>query len=188
MAVEPRKLLLFAALSGAALVTWVLGRIAEEPAATRVDRGPESQGYYLIDAMMQGTDDEGRVFYNVYAERVEQQTDDEDFVLRQMRVEYAPETDVNWSISAALASADQSLESLQLQQDVRLVYVPDAHQEQTIFETDALRLHAEDFLATTDRRVTMRKGRAEITATGLELDMKTDFFQLGADVTIRTTR
>ena len=186
MAVNTRPLLLFSSLAGAALVTWVLARVAEEPKAQAVDRGPASQGYYLIDAVMHGTDDDGRIYYHIIAERVEQQPDGEDFVLDKMRVQYTPETEVHWAISASRGMADAGLDSLQLQQDVRLVYTADANQDQTIFETDDLRVYAEEFLATTDQTVTMRKGRSEITATGLELNLKTDFWKLGSDVAIRT--
>ena len=188
MAVNPRNLLLLVILAGTALVTWVLARIAQEPDAAIVDQGPAAEGYYLIGAVMHGTDDNGRVYYRIRADRVEQRADGENFVLERMRVEYTPETDVHWNISAARGFADPERASLSLQEDVRLVYLPDSDLEQTVFETDGLQVYTDEFLATTDQRVTMRKGRSEFTATGLELNLKTDFWTLGSDVAIRSDR
>ena len=188
MTVNPRNLVLFGILAGAALVTWVLARVAQEPAATSIERGPSSEGYYLLGAVMHGTDDDGRVYYRIRADRVEQQADGENFVLERMRVEYTPESDVRWNISAARGFADANRESLSLEDDVRLVYVPDADQEQTVFETEDLLVYTDEFLATTDQRVTMRKGQSEFTATGLELNLETDFWQLGSNVSIRSAR
>ena len=188
MAVNPRNLLLFGILAGTALVTWVVARVAQEPAAPRIDRGPVAQGYYLLGAVMHGTDEDGRVYYRIKAERVEQEADGENFVLERMRVEYLPDTDVHWDISASRGLADLGRESLRLQEDVRLVYAPDADQEQTVIETNDLQIFTDEFLATTDQSVTMRKGRSEFVATGLELNLKTDFWKLGSDVAIRSTR
>ncbi|MGD8339174.1 MAG: LPS export ABC transporter periplasmic protein LptC [Gammaproteobacteria bacterium] len=180
--------MLFGILVGAALLTWVLARVAQEAPATRVDRGPASEGYYLIGAVMHGTDEEGRIYYRIKADRVEQQEDGGDFVLERMSVEYMPETDIHWNISAARGLADVSRESLSLQEGVRLVYLPDTDQEGTVFETENLQVYTDEFLATTDQEVTMRKGRSEFTATGLELNLKTDFWKLGSNVAIRSAR
>lgn len=188
MTVNPRNLVLFGILAGTALVTWVLARVAQEPAPTSVDRGPASEGYYLLDAVMHGTNDDGRIYYRIRADRVEQQADGENFVLERMSVEYTPESDIHWNISASRGLADVNRESLRLQEDVRLVYAPDANQEQTVFETENLLVYTDEFLATTDQRVTMRRGQSEFTATGLELNLQTDFWKLGSDVSIRSTR
>lgn len=188
MTVNPRNLVIFGILAVAALVTGVLARFAQEPAATSVDRGPSSEGYYLLGAVMHGTDDDGRVYYRIRADRVEQQADDENFVLERMRVEYTPESGVHWNISASRGLADANRNSLSLQEDVRLVYVPDADQEQMVFETENLLVYTDEFLATTDQGVMMRKGQSEFTATGLELNLKTDFWKLGSNVSIRSNR
>jgi LPS export ABC transporter protein LptC len=95
---------------------------------------------------------------------------------------------VRWNISAARGTAHESLDVLELQEEVRLVYAADAGQDETVFETNSLRLVADQFFASTDQPITMRKGRASITATGLELDLETDFWKLESDVAIRSTR
>jgi LPS export ABC transporter protein LptC len=183
-----RNLLLFLSLAGAALATWVLARVAEQPNAPTVDPGPSLQGYYLLGATLLGTDDQGQVDYRIIADRVEQQADGEALVLTKMSVEYTPDRDVRWNISAARGTAHESLDVLELQEEVRLVYAADAGQDETVFETSSLRLVADQFFASSDQPITMRKGRASITATGLELDLETDFWKLESDVAIRSTR
>ncbi len=169
-------------------MSWVLSRVAQEPPVTQIDRGPAAEGYYLIDAVMHGTDDDGRTYYRIEAERVDQEAEGESYVLERMRVEYSPDTEVHWNISAALGTADLNRESLHLLEDVRLAYVPDADQEQTVIETRDLHIFTNEFIARTDQSVTMHRGRSEFTATGLELNLKTDFWKLGANVAIRSVR
>jgi LPS export ABC transporter protein LptC len=183
-----RNLLLFVSLAGAALATWVLARITEQTNASTVDSGPSLQGYYLLGATLLGTDDQGQVDYRIVADRVEQQDDGEALVLTKMSVEYTPETDVRWKISAARGTAHEDLNVLELQEEVRLVYLADAEQDETVFETSNLQLVAGRFFASSDQPVTMRKGRASVTATGLELDLDTDFWKLKSDVAIRFAR
>lgn len=180
-----RNLLLFVSLAGAALATWVLARVAEQTDTPSVDSGPSLQGYYLLGATLLGTDDQGQVDYRIIADRVEQQGDSEALVLTKMSVEYTPHTDVRWNISAARATALEDLDVLQLQEEVRLVYETDAEQNETVFETSSLRLAADRLFASSDQPVTMQKDRASITATGLELDLETDFWKLESDVAIR---
>ena len=188
MATNARNLLLFATLAGAALLTWVLARVTEQPSAPSIDPGPSPQGYYLVGARLSFTNDDGQIYYRVRAERVEQQSEDDSFVLDDISVEYLPETDVHWNITAARGLAPASRDILHLQENVRLAYAPDASQEETVFETDELRLYTDEFLATTDQRITMRRGGSEIIATGLELDLETDFWNLSSDVTINFKR
>jgi LPS export ABC transporter protein LptC len=177
-----RNLLLFLSLAGAALATWVLARIAEEPALQRVDPGPSPQGYYLLGATLIGTDDNGRIYYRIKAASVEQQASGEEFVLSEMSVEYTPDTDIHWKISATRGTARQNLAMLELQEKVRLVFLPDAGQDEMDFEMNELRLYADEFLATTDQPISMHRDSAELTAMGLNLNLKTDDWSLGPDV------
>ena len=188
MAANARNLMLFLSLAGAALLTWVFARVAEEPAVAGTDSDRLPEGYYLLGALMSFTNDEGQTYYRIHAERVEQLAEDESFVLEDIRVEYAPETDVHWNITAARGLAPASRDLLHLQEDVRMAYSPDASQEETVFETDDLRLYATSYLATTDQQVTMRRNGSEVTATGLELNLETDYWMLNSDVAIHSQR
>jgi LPS export ABC transporter protein LptC len=194
MAAHTRNLVLFLTLAGAALVTWIFARVAEQPDDSRFDSEVSPQGYYLSRATLLGTDDEGRIVYRVVADRVEQQADGEQFVLSDMRVEYMPDINVRWNIRASRGLALENLEVLDLQEDVRLVYLPDAGQDEIFFEADRLLFDAKDFFASTDLPVTMRRGNAVVTGNSLTLDLNTDAWTLGStdsetsDVSIRTIR
>jgi len=192
MAVNPRNLLLTIMLAGGALATWVLARVSGEPEAPIADPGPAPQGYYLLGAVMHGTDDEGRLNYRILADRVEQEAEGEDFVLNGMSVEYMPDSNVRWDIFATRGFTDAGRDALRLTDGVRLVYAAAADQDETVFETSELRLHAGGYYASTNQLVTMRRGPSTVVATGLELDLDTDDWKLGSDdsndsdVTIRT--
>jgi LPS export ABC transporter protein LptC len=188
MAANARNLLLFLSLTGAALVTWVFARFSQEPMTVNIDSEPSPESYYLLGALMSFTNDEGRVYYRVRAERVEQQAEDESFVLDDISVEYVPEIDVHWNITAARGLATANRDTLHLQDNVRLAYAPDVDQEEIIFETDDLRLYPDRFIATSDQRITMRQGDSAVTATGLELNLETDFWKLESDVAINGQR
>jgi LPS export ABC transporter protein LptC len=188
MAVNARNLLLFALLAGAALMTWVLAHVAQEPAAPAADTGAAPQGYYLTDAVLQGTDDEGRLYYRVFARRVEQEADGEDFVLDQMRVEYTPEIDVRWDFFAMRGLVDADRDHMQLLEGVRVTYLPDGDQDELTFETSELNLYTQDFFAATDQPVTLHKGSSEFKATGLKLDLETDDWELSSNVSMRINR
>jgi len=192
MSGNTRNVLLFACLASAALVTWILGRVTEESTPGRTDSGPAGQGYYLLGATLNGTDSEGRIYYRIFADRVEQSAEGEDFVLDRMRVEYAPDTDVRWDISAGRGQADASRDSLRLQNEVRLVYAADPGQDEMFFETDELNFFATQFFASTDQFVTLYRGDSIVTAERLELDLNTDAWVLGtkesddSNVTLRS--
>lgn len=188
-----RNLLLFATLAGAALVTWIFSRVSEESGPARTDAGPFGQGYYLLGATLNGTDDDGRIYYRIVADRVEQSAENEDIVLDGIRVEYVPDTDVRWDISAGRGLADASRNSLRLQSEVRLVYMADPGQDAMLFETNELNFFAEEFFASTDQSVTMYRGEAIVTAENLELNLNTDAWILGtkesdnSNVTLRSS-
>lgn len=183
MAANPRNLLLALILAGGALATWVLTLVSTEQATPTGDQGPAPQGYYLLGAVMQRTDDQGRLAYRILADRVEQEAEGADLVLEKMRVEYTPDSNVRWNVSAARGFADADREALRLTDGVRLVYAPDADQEETVFETSELQL--DEYLASTNQPVTMRRGRLLVTASGLELNLNTDEWKLQRDVTVR---
>ena len=187
MVVNTRNLLLFAALSGAAVLTWVFSSIAVEPAPTSMDPGPAPQGYYVIGAVQHVTNDEGRVLYRIVAERVEQQAEGENFVFDEISVEYMPDTDVHWDISADRGVTPASRDVLRLRDNVRLVYAPDASHEELVFETNELSLVADEFYVTSDQPITVRKDGTDLTAMGLNLNLETDDWNLGPNVTTRIT-
>lgn len=194
MAVHPRNLLLFVLLAGAAFATWMLAREPEAPTETAAASGPVPEGYYMTGAVMQGTDEEGHIYYRLFAERLEQEADNDDLLLEGIRVQYSPETEVRWNIAASNGMAPASRDFFDLLGDVRLEFASRADEEPITFSTSELRFYPEAFRATSSGQIVMRRGRSDIVANGLKLDMNTDDFTLGLtdkqeefNVRIRTT-
>jgi LPS export ABC transporter protein LptC len=179
MAFSPRNLLLFAALAGAALVTGMLASVDDEERVQTAAMPVASQAYYLKGAKLYGVNDDGQIFYTLHAEHVEQQANDDKFELQQMSVEYTPETNVLWDISAARGQADMANGLLELDEDVRLVYAPNPEQEEIRIETRRLRLHPDEFFVTSNEPVTVTRGGSRMISDTLELDLNRDAFSLG---------
>jgi LPS export ABC transporter protein LptC len=188
MAIHPRNLLLFAALAGAAVLTWMLAGERDAPDDVRTAIEPAPPGWYLVDAVLSGTDEDGRIYYRIIAERVEQRAEDDNLELENMTVEYAPESQVRWSISAARGVAPASRAYLQLLDDVRLVREPEANEDETVVEMRELQLFTDEFRASSDGLIAMHNGALDFTATGLSIDLQEDSWKLDSDVTIRYAR
>ena len=180
MAFNPRNLLLFAGLVTAAILTGVFARFAEEPEIDSSENLPLTAGYYLKQATLHGTDDLGRRFYSIHADLIEQQVESSDFEFEEMSVEYTPETDVRWDIHATQGLTGADREYLELSDDVRLTYAPDSVREEFVFETKQLDLYANEFLAKSDETVEMYRGKTSLRSIGLEVNLKTDAWKLGA--------
>ena len=192
MSFDPRNLALVIILVGAALVTWVFARVGVQPTTEGPSSEPAPQGHYLLGAVLHGADESGRFYYQIVAERVEQAASGDSIEFEGICVEYSPEHDVRWDICAASGFSDAN--SVYLEDEVRMVYAAAPGEAETTFETDELLVDTANFLAATDRQVTMRRNRAVVNALGLELDLNTDDWTLGskdhddADVTIVHTR
>jgi len=173
-----RNIVVLAILCAAALATWVLSRpqSIQAPQTSSTEQLPA--GYYLRDAILIGTDSQGRVYYRVYAEIVEQASREDDLVLRQVRVEYEPEAQVRWSLTAQEGTAPSDRAYFDLLHSVRLTSQTNESSEATIIETEALRLYTDSFLASSDLSVAMHRGKTELHATGLRAHLKDDFLEL----------
>jgi len=156
----------------------ILARLTEEPAPVSVDREPLPQGYYMQGAVLHGTDDSGRTFYRIHAERLEQDAASEEFAFDDLRVEYSPDTGISWNVTARLGQTDAERNMLRLENDVLLRHTGDASANETTFRTDDLLLNTRESLASTEATVRMQIGRAELEASGFELDLSNDSWTL----------
>jgi len=183
-----RNLLLFLVLSGAAVLTWLVSREPDAPAATATNRPQPPQGYYLVDARLLDINDDGRIHSTIQARRLEQRPGDEDFVLSGIRVEYDSEPGSRWVMDAAdgFMPRDRSYFDLREVQ-IRLTRGPGAGGNSATFETSELHLDANEMVASTEQSVTFRDGDSERVARGMTLDLDEGTYTLGPNVTtIRT--
>jgi lipopolysaccharide export system protein LptC len=172
-------------LIGAAAVTWYLSR--PEPTEAPRDTGSRtsSLGYYLVDAVLLGTDDSGEVLYRIVAERVEEHPGSEQLLLTSIEIEYRDEAEVPWRIRASSASGPTSRDYLDLSGDVRIESLPNSGGQQTLIEASSLRLEPEARFASTDGPVRFLVDDVWINGVGLKAYLKDDRIDLESQVNAR---
>jgi LPS export ABC transporter protein LptC len=169
-------------LAAAAIATWLASRHAVAPRADSGNTRRAPLGYYLRDAVLLGTDAEGKIFYRVHAGLAEQQPDKEGLALSDVRVDYQDTEHVQWKLSAEHASAENDDSSLDLTGHVRLTNEPGGDGPGTVIETDALRLEPRRFVALSEAPVRISIGNIVLTATGLKAHLKDDTLELESQV------
>lgn len=103
----------FAVLLCATAATWYLARSLEQPEPATDDGSTWQSGYYLRNARILGTGENGELLYEIEAEYAEQQAGNE-ITFDQVQVRYSPAADVPWSLSADRARITGNLEQLTL--------------------------------------------------------------------------
>jgi LPS export ABC transporter protein LptC len=150
--------------------------------ADQVSGDTRPLGYYLRGARLLGTDATGHVTYVVLADRVEELPDQEQLELAGVRVEYSPENEIPWLVSATRASAPRSGEYLDLTGDVELRSQPTNGRDATIVQTASLRFEPNEFTAQSDSAVVVQIGAHRLEAVGLRAQLKDDSLQLESKI------
>jgi lipopolysaccharide export system protein LptC len=177
-----RNIGLVAFLVSAAIATWLLGQPLPGGDAVSDAAASGPLGYYLTDAVLLGTDDEGRIFYRVHARQVEQSANELELELVQVRVEYRDSENVEWHVSADRAAAPTDGSHLDLYGNVRLVSMPQAGSTATVIETEKMRFEPAHYFASTDVPVVVAVGDNQLRAEGLKAYLKDDRVELESKV------
>lgn len=177
-----RNVLGTATLVALAVLTWMLGRPVETDDRAAVGTGTADSGYYLKNATLFGTNAEGRVFYRVSAEQINRPADGGALELRNLSVEYDPDFDVRWQLSAHAGIAGETDGTLLLSEGVRLESANGGTAPATLIEAQSLILDTAASTARTQDRVSLAHGRTLFEATGLTADLAHDRIDLHADV------
>jgi lipopolysaccharide export system protein LptC len=172
-------------LISAAAATWYLSRPEPEEAPRNTGARASSLGYYLIDAVLLGTDETGEVLYRIVAERVEEHPGSAQLRLTSIEIEYRDEADVPWRIRASFASGPTSRDYLDLSGDVRIESLPNSEGQRTIIEADSLRLEPEARFASTDGPVRFLVDDVWLYGVGLKAYLKDDRIDLESQVNAR---
>lgn len=181
MQFSTRNLLLATLLSAGVVVSWYFSRAGREAPPVVDSYAQAPLGYYLRNAVLLGTDDQGSVFYRVLAARVAQADEDDALELEQVRVEYRDSESVNWHVSAEQAQAPSDQTYLELSGNVRLANRADAGAT-TVIETQKLHLEPDLYLASTDLPVSVSVGGARLDAVGMKAYLKDDRLELESNV------
>lgn len=179
---RPRNLIGFAVLVALAVLTWLFGRPAVED-APRQGRGDDTNAaYYLRNATMLGTDVEGRVYYQMVAREIEQSVEGDELLFHGLQIDYQPEFEVNWSLTAAEGRATRGEDVFDLSEGVSLTNNAVREGESTVIETASLTLDTAQSMATTPGDVVLLHGRTTFRGAGLTADLSRDQLTLHSDV------
>jgi lipopolysaccharide export system protein LptC len=168
-------------LISAAVATWYWRRPAPSPS---IDTTPPSVplGYYLTDAVLLGTDETGRVFYQISADRAEEHPEEQRLVLSNVRMRYMPSAEIPWRAKATSGEAPADASYLILEGKVELTSEPEDGGQPTVIQTTSLRLVPEAFLASSEQPVDVLLGSEELNAVGIKAYLKDNRLELESKV------
>ncbi len=175
-----------ALLVGGALATSLLVflRPAGEPQRETVPR--PGLGYYLKDATLTGTGEDGRILYAVRAAAAEQMLADGTVTLTDVNVDYSPGEQVPWRLRADGGQIPPDRTIILLSGDVVATTVPQAgmagNPAPLTIRTDYLELDPEAHIARTERAVTVERNRDTLSARGMRVYLKQDRLEFSAEV------
>lgn len=178
---SPRTLLIVAMLSIAALGSWYLSRSNSADEAAAAPYESVHRGYYLKQARILGTAEDGSMLYEIEAEHAEQ-TEERRIDFKGVRIRYSPESDVPWIVNADEATLMEGNPQIRLRGHVTALNRGDSESQETEIRTEYLELDPERYIAETDQRVQVRIGARSLTATGMLASFNDNHFELKANV------
>lgn len=172
------NMLALCVLVAAAAATWYFSRPGEPQttAIEPVDEQPPS--YYLRDAEVLQTNDEGRPLYRIRAQYVEDRPDDRALVLDDVLIEWREADEVPWHVRAGHAIVWLERQILELEQGVELVREPRADGQSAVARTERLTLDPVEHVARADGEVMFIVGASTLTAVGLVAFLAEDRLRL----------
>lgn len=178
---NPRAIVTISLLAAAAIGSWYLARPAKVDPTTTNSRGGEHRGYYIKEARILGTDEDGELLYEIEAAYAEQMKSG-DIEFTDVRVRYAASSNVQWTINADTAIVNDADESITLRGDVFAESPGRVSDQTTQIHTQFLRFDPNLFIAQTDARVQIQFGPRSLTATGMFASLSDDKIELKSNV------
>lgn len=180
-----RNVLLATLLVAAAAASWYFRRPQTEPPPAD-GSAPPPLGFSLREARLVGTDDDGHLTYTVTAVQAVEAPDREGLLLDDVRVEYVPQAEIAWALTAERAAVPTSGTPLTLSGDVELRREPPAGGgPTTLISAQELVFHPTAFFAESAGPVRLAIGDDVLEAVGLEAHLKDDRLTLESQVHAR---
>lgn len=146
-----------------------------EPAATSGQA--ERPGYYLQDAVITQTQQDGTVSIRLIANRIEQQHVDDSIALETVRVNYFQSPQHEWLLSARRGSVPADFRVVQLFGDVELR--PADAQPDAFLRTDAMAIDTQTNVAySTSSPVDLRFGQHAMQVKSFRADLNSEKIRL----------
>ncbi len=166
-----------------AAASWWLARPdSDGPAAPAAIVQP---GYYLTGAELEQTDATGRLTLKVHAANARQVEQHGDVTLEQLKVNYLPEPGRDWVMTSLGGTLLPSGKTVLLAGDVRVSF-PD--EGGAVMRTEHLKLDVDQQRATTDDAVHMQMSTNQVSARGMQADLKRETVRLESAVNGTFTR
>ena len=153
---------------------------------TDKDDGPESGprlsiGYYMTDAQLVGTGDDGKILYRASTKTAAQNFDDDVIKMEGVFVTYDPPAEIPWALRANTGTIPPDGNIIQLTGDV-VARAQDAGATVVTIRTDFLELDTETYIANTSHKVAIDYSSNRVFATGMRAYFKEDRLQLISNV------
>tara|TARA_R110002096_G_scaffold116164_3_gene251776 strand:+ start:34362 stop:34919 length:558 start_codon:yes stop_codon:yes gene_type:complete len=168
-------------LTLAAMGSWYLARSHSQTDVEAFPTDAAHHGYYLKNARILGTGEDGSLMYEIIAELAEQQ-EDERINFSRVRIRYSPASDVPWVVNADEATLKSDDPMIALRGHVQIVNAGDASADDTEIRTQYLEFNPERYIAETNERVQIRFGARSVTATGMLASLQENKIELKANV------
>jgi LPS export ABC transporter protein LptC len=178
-----RNTVVMVVLSILAAATWI-ATWQRQDVNPLVDRGgaTEPLGYYARGARLSGTDEQGRLTYRVFAERLEELPGEERVQLIGVNVDYQPSDDTEWTLMAATAKYARDGSQIDFLGNVEVRSLPAGGSRSVAIFTDKLVFSPDTSSAETDEQVEIRVGDWQLQGTGLRSDLKGGSLKLESEV------
>jgi LPS export ABC transporter protein LptC len=135
-------------------------------------------GYYARGVRLTGTDEQGRLTYRLFAERLDELPGEEQLELTGVNVDYQPADETAWTFTAATANYARDGSQIDLDGTVEARSTPAEGSHPVTITTDKLRLSPDSSSAVSEGRVGIRVGDLQLSAVGLHADLKADTLAL----------
>ncbi len=161
----------------AALVIGYGALIERSPSSTARDDRAEQPGYYLQDAVITQTQQDGTVSLRLIADRIEQQRRDDSIALDTVRVNYFQSPQREWLLTARKGFVPANFRVVQLSGDVELR--PADAQPAAFLRTEALAIDTQTNVAySTTSPVHLRFGQHAMIVKGFRADLNSEKIRL----------
>ena len=149
-----------------------------------VDRLAEQAplGYYARGARLSGWDEQGRLTYRIFAERLEEVPNEARLQLTGVNIDYQPADAAEWTLMAATAMYARDGSQLDLLGNVEVRNKPTEDDRSVTILTDKLVFSPDTSSAETDQKVEIHVGDWQLQGVGLRSDLKGGTLKLESDV------
>jgi len=174
-----RNIVVMIVLAILAAATWLV-TLQREDAEPVADDETEAAplGYYARGARLSGTDDEGRLTYRVFAERLDEVPGQELLQLTGVTVDYWPAGNAPWKLSAANAKFARDGSEIELTGEVQASNAPSDGSKPKRIATERLLFLPDMSSAESDAAVKIHVGDWQLDGIGLRADLKEDTLEL----------